>query len=154
MTGDVLPCFDASRMVLPEDTSCIITVPITVDVAANHEVVVASKSGVSDPGSITSPVENLLQKPSLEDLEKSHAILDDGRTLLDTGIIAVRGEAWKELLELSCKCEPMILELLESKKEMSLYEDLVAAWVPAKHEWLRKRPLGNDLVDKLGKHQI
>ncbi|GAB2217475.1 hypothetical protein Droror1_Dr00000667 [Drosera rotundifolia] len=154
MTGDVLPCFDASRMVLPEDTSCIITVPITLDVAANHGVVVASKSGVSDAGSITSPVENLLQKPSLEDLEKSHAILDDGRTLLDTGIIAVRGEAWKELVELSCKCEPMILELLESKKEMSLYEDLVAAWVPAKNEWLRKRPLGNELVDKLGKHQM
>ncbi|GAB2227629.1 hypothetical protein Droror1_Dr00009455 [Drosera rotundifolia] len=44
--------------------------------------------------------------------------------------------------------------LQEGKKEMSLYEDLVAAWVPAKHEWLRKRPLGNELVDKLGKHQM
>ncbi|KAL2893303.1 Bifunctional fucokinase/fucose pyrophosphorylase [Bienertia sinuspersici] len=37
---------------------------------------------------------------------------------------------------------------------MSLYEDLVAAWVPSKHEWLKKRPLGEQLVDKLGKVQM
>nr|GEX56285.1 bifunctional fucokinase/fucose pyrophosphorylase [Tanacetum cinerariifolium] len=48
MTGDVLPCFDASAMVLPEDTSCIITVPITLDIASNHGVIVASKTGNSD----------------------------------------------------------------------------------------------------------
>jgi hypothetical protein len=38
--------------------------------------------------------------------------------------------------------------------QMSLYEDLVAAWVPAKHEWLRKRPLGEELVNKLGKQRM
>nr|GEZ95084.1 bifunctional fucokinase/fucose pyrophosphorylase isoform X1 [Tanacetum cinerariifolium] len=48
LTGDVLPCFDASAMVLPEDTSCIITVPITLDIASNHGVIVASKTGNSD----------------------------------------------------------------------------------------------------------
>jgi len=37
---------------------------------------------------------------------------------------------------------------------MSLYEDLVAAWVPAKHEWLRKRPLGEELVNKLGNRKM
>lgn len=37
---------------------------------------------------------------------------------------------------------------------MSLYEDLVAAWVPAKHEWLRPRPLGQELVAKLGKQKM
>lgn len=37
---------------------------------------------------------------------------------------------------------------------MSLYEDLVAAWVPAKHEWLRKRPLGKELVGNLGKEKM
>nr|GEX10357.1 bifunctional fucokinase/fucose pyrophosphorylase [Tanacetum cinerariifolium] len=68
MTGDVLPCFDASAMVLPEDTSCIITVPITLDIASNH--------------------------------------------------------------------------------------DLVAAWVPAKHDWLRSRPLGKQLVRSLGKQTM
>lgn len=37
---------------------------------------------------------------------------------------------------------------------MSLYEDLVAAWVPAKHEWLQQRPLGQELVNGLGKTKM
>lgn len=37
---------------------------------------------------------------------------------------------------------------------MSLYEDLVAAWVPAKHEWLLPRPLGEELVNSLGQHKM
>lgn len=38
--------------------------------------------------------------------------------------------------------------------QMSLYEDLVAAWVPAKHEWLKRRPLGEELVATLGKKKM
>lgn len=38
--------------------------------------------------------------------------------------------------------------------QMSLYEDLVAAWVPAKHDWLRLRPLGEELVRRLGKQMM
>lgn len=154
MTGDVLPCFDASTMVLPEDTSCIITVPITLDIASNHGVIVASQNGNTSKSFSVSLVDNLLQKPGVQELVKNKAILDDGRTLLDTGIIAVRGQAWVELVKLSCSCQPMILELLKSGKEMSLYEDLVAAWVPAKHEWLQQRPLGEELVNRLGKHKM
>ncbi|PSS03922.1 Fucose-1-phosphate guanylyltransferase [Actinidia chinensis var. chinensis] len=129
MTGDVLPCFDASTLTLPEDTSCIITFPITLDIASNHGVIVASKTVVSD-GTFSN------------------------RTLLDTDIIAVRGKAWEDLAMLSCSCEPLILELLKSRKEMSLYEDLVAAWVPARHEWLRSRPLGQELVNRLGQKKM
>ncbi|XP_057531386.1 bifunctional fucokinase/fucose pyrophosphorylase isoform X2 [Amaranthus tricolor] len=154
MTGDVLPCFDASNLILPEDASCIITVPITLDIAANHGVVVASKTAFPESSSSVSVVENLLQKPSKDDLVDSQALLEDGRTLLDTGIIAVRGKAWFALVELACSCQSMILQLLDSKKEMSLYEDLVAAWVPTKHDWLKKRPLGEELVNKLGKQQM
>ncbi|XP_059634409.1 bifunctional fucokinase/fucose pyrophosphorylase [Cornus florida] len=154
MTGDVLPCFDASTMILPDDTSCIITVPITLDIASNHGVIVASKTGISDETYSLSSVENLLQKPSMEELVNHRAILDDGRTLLDTGIIAVRGTAWVDLLTLACSSKPMISELLKSRKEMSLYEDLVAAWVPVKHEWLRPRPTGEELVNRLGRQQM
>ncbi|CAH9090303.1 unnamed protein product [Cuscuta europaea] len=154
MTGDVLPCFDASNLVLPEDASCIVTVPITVDIASNHGVIVASQSKISDEKFSVDLVENLLQKPCVEELIKHQAILEDGRTLLDTGIIAVRGKAWVDLSTLACSCEPMISELMESKKEMSLYEDLVAAWVPAKHDWLRLRVLGSELADRLGKHKV
>ncbi|XP_071932799.1 bifunctional fucokinase/GDP-fucose pyrophosphorylase isoform X1 [Coffea arabica] len=154
MTGDVLPCFDASLLVLPEDASCIVTVPHTLDIASNHGVVVASKSVLSDENFAISLVENLLQKPSLKELVDHQAILDDGRTLLDTGIIAVRGKAWVDLVRLAYSSQPMISELLESKKEMSLYEDLVAAWVPGKHKWLQTRPLGEELVSKLGKQSM
>jgi fucokinase len=119
MTGDVLPCFDASTMVLPEDTSCIITVPITLDIASNHGVIVASQNGNTSKSFSVSLVDNLLQKPGVQELVKNKAILDDGRTLLDTGIIAVRGQAWVELVKLSCSCQPMILELLKSGKEAS-----------------------------------
>ncbi|XP_052191936.1 bifunctional fucokinase/fucose pyrophosphorylase isoform X2 [Diospyros lotus] len=154
MTGDVLPCFDASTMTLPEDTSCIITVPITLDIASNHGVIVASKNGIPDGAHTVNLVEHLLQKPGIEELVKHQAVLEDGRTLLDTGMIAVRGEAWKDLAMLSCSCKPMISELLKSGKEMSLYEDLVAAWVPAKHEWLLSRPLGQELVNRLGRQRM
>ncbi|TXG63061.1 hypothetical protein EZV62_010055 [Acer yangbiense] len=163
MTGDVLPCFDTSTIILPEDASCIITVPITLDIASNHGVIVAAKTGISSENYTLSLVDNLLQKPTVEELVENHAILDDGRTLLDTGIIAVRGKAWEELVMLSCSCQAMISELLKSRKEaslvhgcprMSLYEDLVAAWVPAKHDWLKLRPLGEELVSKLGKQRM
>lgn len=123
MTGDVLPCFDASNMVLPEDTSCIITVPITLDIASNHGVVVASKSRNVEKSYPVSFVDNLLQKPSVDELAKNNAILDDGRTLLDTGIIAVRGKGWEELVTLACSCQPMISELLNTRKEVSYYFD-------------------------------
>ncbi|KAK6158906.1 hypothetical protein DH2020_006220 [Rehmannia glutinosa] len=117
MTGDVLPCFDAFSMVLPEDTASIVTVPITLDVSSNHGVIVASKSGSSNDKCSVFLVENLLQKPSIENLVDHQAILDDGRTLLDTGIIAVKGKAWVDLVMLACSSQPMISGLLQSKKE-------------------------------------
>ena len=94
LTGDVLPCFDAPTMVLPEDTSCIITVPFTLHTASNHGVIVASKIGILNKTSYVSLVKNLLQKPTMEELVKNQAILDDVRTLLGTGITAFRGKAW------------------------------------------------------------
>ncbi|EPS66381.1 hypothetical protein M569_08383, partial [Genlisea aurea] len=154
MTGDVLPCFDSFSMVLPEDTASIITVPITLDVAANHGVVVASDSGEVNHYSSLALVENLLQKPSIEYLHRHGAILPGGRALLDTGIIAVTGKSWEDLILLSASCQSMVLELLKNKKEISLYEDLVAAWVPAKHEWLKQRPFGDQLVRALGRQRM
>lgn len=120
MTGDVLPCFDASTMVLPEDSSCIITVPITLDIASNHGVIVASKSGTTDETYSLTLVQNLLQKPTVKELVENQAILHDGRTLLDTGIIAVRGKAWIDLLMLA-KNSTMVSDLLKHKKEASCH---------------------------------
>ncbi|XP_073281803.1 bifunctional fucokinase/GDP-fucose pyrophosphorylase [Primulina huaijiensis] len=154
MTGDVLPCFDAFSIVLPEDAASIVTVPMTLDIASNHGVIVASKSGLPNDNSSAALVKNLLQKPTIEELVENQAMLSDGRTLLDTGIIAVKGKAWVDLVTLACSCLSMVSNLLQSKQEMGLYEDLVAAWVPAKHEWLKQRPLGEELVTRLGKQQM
>ena len=46
MTRDVFPCFGASIMVLLEDISCIITIPITLDITSNHGVIVSSKTEI------------------------------------------------------------------------------------------------------------
>ncbi|KAK3148584.1 hypothetical protein QOZ80_3BG0296840 [Eleusine coracana subsp. coracana] len=155
MTGDVLPCFDASNLVLPDAAACIVTVPTTLDVAANHGVVVASKDGTEKENYSLCLVDNLLQKPKVNELVEGQAILDDGRALLDTGIIAARGKAWQDLVTLAySSSKTMIEELMTSKKELSLYEDLVAAWVPAKHEWLRNRPLGKELIAALGTQRM
>ncbi|CAF2117027.1 unnamed protein product [Brassica oleracea var. botrytis] len=154
MTGDVLPCFDAFKMTLPEDSASIVTVPITLDIASNHGVIVTSTSESLAEGFTVSLVNDLLQKPTVEELVKKDAILHDGQTLLDTGIISARGRAWLDLVALGCSCQPMISELLGCKKEMSLYEDLVAAWVPSRHDWLRTRPLGDHLVNSLGRQKM
>ncbi|KAL6659949.1 hypothetical protein ACP70R_002071 [Stipagrostis hirtigluma subsp. patula] len=155
MTGDVLPCFDASNLVLPDDAACIVTVPTTLDVASNHGVVVASKDGIDQENYSLCLVDNLLQKPTVSELVEGQAILDDGRALLDTGIIAARGKAWRDLVTFAhSSSQSMIKELMTSKKELSLYEDLVAAWVPAKHEWLRNRSLGKELIAALGSQRI
>lgn len=121
MTGDVLPCFDTSTMVLPNDASCIITVPITLDVAANHGVVVVSDKEILDSATVRELklVGDLLQKPSIQELSDKLAIRSDGRALLDTGNISVRGKAWEDLLRLSASSDLMIEELLRCRKEVS-----------------------------------
>ncbi|KAI3801353.1 hypothetical protein L1987_29457 [Smallanthus sonchifolius] len=74
---DVLPCFNASSMVLLEYTPYTITVLITLDIVYNHGVSVASKTGNSDEICSIIPVGNLLQKPTVQELNKLHARLDD-----------------------------------------------------------------------------
>jgi fucokinase len=52
-------------------------------------------------------------------LVESKAVLVDGRTLLDTGIIAVRGKAWLDLVTLACSSQEMISDLIRSRNEVS-----------------------------------
>lgn len=125
MTGDVLPCFDASKLVLPDDSSCIITVPITLDIASNHGVIVASKIGINDGYYSLNLVDNLLQKPSLPELQEHQAIAHDGRTLLDTGVIAARGKAWEDVLRLASSSKKMISKLVCNGQEASINHMLV-----------------------------
>ncbi|GLJ56197.1 hypothetical protein SUGI_1206660 [Cryptomeria japonica] len=156
MTGDVLPCFDSSSMVFPDDGACVVTVPITLDIARNHGVIVLSSTNtsVSNSDKKLHLVENILQKPGLKELINNGAVRSDGRALLDTGIFAIRGQAWQDLIKLSSSSSILISELLSQKEELSLYEDLAGAWVSAKHGWLRTRPFGMDLVNALGGQKL
>ena len=58
-----------------------------------------SNSGLLRIRGVTSLVKNLLQKPTMEELVKNQAILDDGRTLLGIGITTVRCKAWVKALD-------------------------------------------------------
>lgn len=123
MTGDVLPCFDASNLYLPDDAACIVTVPTTLDVASNHGVVVASKdAGIDQETYSLCLVDDLLQKPTVSELAEGHAILDDGRALLDTGIIAATGKAWQDLVTLAhSSSHSVVKELMTCNKEASYH---------------------------------
>lgn len=35
-----------------------------------------------------------------------------------------------------------------------MYEEIAGAWVSARHEWLRSRPLGTKLIDALGRSRL
>ena len=43
MTGDVLPCFDASSLSLPENGALVVTVPTSLSIASKHGVILSSQ---------------------------------------------------------------------------------------------------------------
>eukprot|EP00249_Psilotum_nudum_P015672 c25460_g1_i1 orf=161-3376(+) len=165
MTGDVLPCFDFSALNLPEHGASVVTVPATLDVATNHGVI--ATSSLIEKGNLVQGlpcldqsdlkldlVMNLLQKPSAKQLKHSGILTSEGKALLDTGIFAVLGKAWRDLISLALEDPDPVLELLTNGEEMSLYEELAGAWVPARHEWLEMRPLGKKLVNSLSSQKL
>lgn len=163
MTGDVLPCFDFSNFLTPEDGACVVTVPTGLDMAANHGVILTSSVDgmTTPPGAFILNQENklelvvdLLQKPTIGELVDSHAVRSEGTVLLDTGIFAVCGKAWSKLMELALEEPDPVSALLHSKKEVSLYEEIAGAWVPARYDWLKARPLGTKLIDAFSQQSL
>ncbi|KAI5082052.1 hypothetical protein GOP47_0001795 [Adiantum capillus-veneris] len=159
MTGDVLPCYDFSCLSTPINGTCIVVVPAPPDVAANHGVILTRPGDDSGEGYEASgqrcelhQVIDLLQKPSHSELSVRGALSEDNTALLDSGIFAVRGRAWTQFLNLSVEDPDLISKLLEQREEVSLYEEIAAAWVPSRHEWLRSRPLGIELLKALSSH--
>jgi hypothetical protein len=69
-------------------------------------------------------VTNLLQKPSAQEMEEAGALIGGGAALLDTGIFAVKGRAWRDLLGLTALRPNPVDALLASGEEMSLYEEM------------------------------
>eukprot|EP00850_Spirogloea_muscicola_P010978 SM000066S20453 [mRNA] locus=s66:446573:453806:- [translate_table: standard] len=166
MTGDVLACFDSSHVACPPDGVCIIAAPVPLSVAKHHGIVLpelgqeAGLEGALSGGresrtaSATRLVADLLQKPTVQEMVARNAVSKAGAALLDTGIFAVRGGAWRDLIRLALAEPDPVASLLASGDEVSLYEELAAAWVPARRAWLASRPLGSTMTSQLGARRL
>jgi fucokinase len=132
MTGDVLPCFDAASLKLPENGTVVVTVPTVLSRATKHGVILCSTAGSYGASSAVtrkqrfpgeqndSPllVEDLLQKPSVDEMLRRGAVDPDGNALLDTGIFAVQGTAWHDLIGLALSDPNPINDILMSGDEV------------------------------------
>ena len=139
-SGDALPLFASTRVHLAEDAAVVITAATSLDVAEKHGVIVAGVDG---------RVDSLLQKAPAAKLIESGALVRGCAALLDTGIYAFCGEAFRRLAQVAMEDLDPVGELLAAGEECSLYEEIAAAFVPSQHAWLRTRPLGDRLCDAL-----
>lgn len=123
MTGDVLPCFAASGLYIPDNGVCVVTVPASLDLAAKHGVIV---SQIDIPSNDTEKiksvfkVEDLLQKPSKSELVSKGAIGTCGNVFVDTGMFGLKGDAWGSLIEFSVLQPDPVSQLLASDQEVFL----------------------------------
>lgn len=138
--GDALPLFASSRLALPADGTVVVTAPVSLDVAARHGVIVADEAA---------RVTDLLQKPDVAELTERSALVRGCAALLDTGIYAFCGDAYGALSRLACEDADPVRALLDRGEECSLYEEVAAALVPSRHDWLPSRPLGDRLLPAL-----
>lgn len=126
MTGDVLPCFDASLMRLPPHGAVVVTAPAPLDVASRHGVIVSAQHEHCRPptGSVAAGtkgpevVGRLLQKPRVNEMVAQGAIYGSGQALLDTGIFAVTGDTWQALIGLATRALDPVLQVLASGEEV------------------------------------
>jgi fucokinase len=143
LCGDVLPLFPSIDFSFPADGAAVVTTPTTLDIARRHGVIVSDSLG---------HVVNLVQKAPPDEIVAAGAL--DGGALLDTGIIAFLGDAFADLLRLARSRPDPLNEVICSEQEYSLYEHVVAAMVPGMHDWLKRKPLGERLIQHLGAHVL
>jgi len=145
LAGDVLPLVDLAAFVPPADQVAVLTLPVPLDVASRHGVIVADDDG---------RVRRLLQKQPSEVLLASDALVDGAAALLDTGVIALRGKAFAALAMVAAGHPEPVARLLEKRVELSLYEEVLGALVPAEREAVRRHPLGAELVAGFDGHRL
>ncbi len=143
LTGDVLPLFNVARLYADgaaSDGGVVVTAPVPLNIAGRHGVIIADGAG---------GVRDLLQKPSPAEVIAAGALVG-GAALLDTGVYAFHGAAFAGLMALATDAIDPMAELLRDGRECSLYEEIAAALVPARHVWLATRPLGARLIAAIG----
>ncbi len=141
LSGDVLPLFDAGRTAFPADGGVVVAAPVSLDVAQRHGVVAVDAEG---------RVTRLFQKAPAERLAAEGALVGGGAALVDTGVWAFTGAAYRALADLAGREPAPAAWLAEQGREISLYEEVAAALVPAERAWLAGRALGRELAGALG----
>ena len=136
-SGDVLPLFPAVEIQAQPDSITLIVTTAPLAVAGRHGVAVLDAQD---------RVTDLLQKASPETLAQAGAVLADGSAWIDTGLVAIRGRALQQFITLASAPIDPVATLETTRQEISLYEELLSAAVPERHDWLRKRPLGEELI--------
>lgn len=139
-SGDVIPLFDSFRVRVPRDDALVVTVPVSLDVAERHGVIVADEA---------QQVTDLLQKAPASELVARGALVGRGAALLDTGIYAFSGQSFKSLIELACATPDPVQALIDEGAQISLYEELAAPLVARCRGNLSRRPLGERLLAAL-----
>lgn len=139
-SGDVLPLFPAMDLVSAANGMTLVVAAAPLDVACRHGVAVV---GADDQ------VRDLLQKATPAQMQAAGAVLPDGSAWIDSGLVIVRGDALRALVRVACDpCDPVAILAngASGEHEISLYEELISVGVPARHAWLRTRPLGAELL--------
>jgi hypothetical protein len=96
-------CCDKGAPKIPTDSVSIVTVPESPEVAKNHGVLVKRSAFWEANGYSAGNSALYLQKPSVDEMEKSGAIQKSNgvqRTLIDTGVVIFSGKALESLLTL------------------------------------------------------
>lgn len=146
LAGDVLPIIPPIGFAFPEGGAVAVTTPASLDLAGRHGVFVQSTDA---RGSGSAPAADLLQKATPEELARAGALIEGGAALIDTGVFAFTGSAYRRIASLASSDPDPVEELLAVGAEISLYEEIVSAFVPARVPWLLRRPLGERLAGAL-----
>ncbi len=137
LSGDVLPLVPPGELRPATDGVTVVVAPAPLAIALRHGVAVVDGAG---------RVSDLLQKPSVAELTTAGGVLPGGTALIDTGIWCFAGQALVALRQLACADPDPVAEILADGRELSLYEELAAAWLPTRAAWLAGRPLGARLL--------
>ncbi len=137
LSGDVLPLCELGALHPPEDEALVVTTPVSLDQASRHGVIRDGGRGV---------VDMLLQKQDPDELTAAGAVLAGGSALLDTGVLCFRGTALQGLLAAAAYRPDPVEICLDAGCELSLYEELVGAMVPANRADVAEHPAGRVLL--------
>ncbi|MFM2092102.1 MAG: hypothetical protein RLZZ127_2591 [Planctomycetota bacterium] len=140
LSGDVIPLGTLADLAWPADDLAAVATAAPLAVASRHGVFAVDAGGAC---------RDLLQKADASALAAAGAVTGNGAALIDTGIWAATGSAYRRLLALAAADPDPVARILADGRELSLYEEISGAVIPSRAGWLAGRPIGPDLARAL-----